>query len=79
MTYCRGYICKSKDEVITAHDKLTKESGSNRVVIKDCFGSSGDDISFDKSEQTIIDNFEWKGLLRTELEYVAIEEDLRYN
>ena len=41
----KGYVCRSKDEILTAYDRLTAELGHTNVAIKDCFGAGGDDIS----------------------------------
>ena len=71
----KGYIATNKDEILMAYDRLTKELGRNHVVIKDCYGSGGDDIAFYDSKQKIIDNFVWKD----EFKYIEVEENLKFN
>mmetsp|Transcript_30869 Transcript_30869/g.50130 ORF Transcript_30869/g.50130 Transcript_30869/m.50130 type:complete len:479 (-) Transcript_30869:132-1568(-) len=75
LSECSGYICTSKAELLSAYDKLTSETGQRTVVIKDCFGVAGDNISFFDSKQKIVDEFVWCANFK----YVAMEEDLRHN
>ena len=56
-----------------AFEKLSQELGRTNVVIKDCHGVGGNDITF--GIQQILDDFKWKD----EFTLVAVEEDLRYN
>lgn len=33
-TECRGYVCCNKEEILMAYDRLTKEIGHSKVVLK---------------------------------------------
>ena len=72
LSECRGYVCRSKQEVLLAYELLTSKIGHNSVVIKDCCGASGFDISFWASKKDIAARFAWK----QRFALVAVEENL---
>eukprot|EP01084_Bolivina_argentea_P278857 476600_1 len=72
LTELKGYICRNKNEILTAFDILTQEIGYNNVVLKHC---DGNNIYFYDNKQDIIDDFIWKQHFKC----VIIEQDLKYS